>query len=85
MSCRVSVAVEAHTVAETLLKPSAAEIRSGNNRKRNLTTVDLTNNTVTRRSQDLSANTEKKAIGVATENPILLVCCALTNQQTRQG
>jgi hypothetical protein len=62
VSYHITVAAEAPTIAETLLKPSAAENYLGNNRKRNLTTVQLSNNAVTRRIQDLSVDTEKKLL-----------------------
>jgi len=61
-SCRVNVAAEAHTVAETLLQQSAAEIRLGNNRKRNLTTVDLAINSHTSHSSFVSKYRKKSYV-----------------------
>lgn len=59
MSYRITLAGETHAVAETLIKPHAVEIAVsvlGEQSKKKPETHQLSNNNVTRRIQDLSAN-----------------------------
>jgi hypothetical protein len=67
VSYRIAPAEEAHTIAETLIKPCAIEMATcvlGEQFEKNLKsykleTVQLSNNTVKRRIQDLSTGIEK--------------------------
>jgi hypothetical protein len=61
VSYRIALAGEVHTVAETIIKPCAVEMATSvlsKQSKKTLQTVQLSNNTVKRRIQVLSADTE---------------------------
>jgi hypothetical protein len=63
VSCRIALAGEAHTIAETLTKPCAIEMSAcvlGEQLKKRLERVQLSNNTVKGRIQDLSTDIEKE-------------------------
>lgn len=56
---------EAHTAAETLIKPCAVEMETcelGEESKKKLKTIQLSNNTVKHHVQDLSADLEKQLV-----------------------
>jgi hypothetical protein len=59
-SSHIVIREEAHTAAETLIKPRGVEMETcelGEESKKKLQTVQLSNNTVKHHIQDLSADT----------------------------
>jgi hypothetical protein len=86
VSYRIAFGGAAHTIAETIIKPCAIEMAAcvlGEQSKKKLGTVQLSNNTVKRRIQDLSADIEKEL--VSRLRCSIAFRCNLTNQQTYQG
>jgi hypothetical protein len=65
VSYRIEFAGEDHTIAETLIKPCEIQIAAcvfGEQSKKKLEAVQLSNNTVKRRIQDLSTDTERELV-----------------------
>lgn len=64
-SSHIALRGEAHTAAGTLIKPCTVEMETcepGEESKKKLKTVQLSNNTVKHHTQDLSADVEKQMV-----------------------
>jgi hypothetical protein len=87
LSYRSALVGEAHTVAEILIKPCALEKITcvfGEQSKNKLETIQLSNNTVKSRVQDLSVDMEKHLVS-RLKNQALLYRWNFTNQHARQS
>jgi hypothetical protein len=83
---RIEHAGKAHTVGESLIKPCALEMATrvlGEQAKKKLETIQLSNNTVKRRIQDLPVDVEKQLVSRLKHS--FAFSCNLMNQQVYRG